>query len=92
MQANGNGAMAVGPTPAGHQAELNIIYGMVEELSRQLAENRRVTEDIVSSLGRVRNRARERGLSNDDVLDEAAAEIFCVLPSLVPCSSGRAPS
>ncbi|KAI8404039.1 hypothetical protein BFJ69_g1410 [Fusarium oxysporum] len=36
------------PTPAGHQAELNYIYGMVEELSRQLAENRRVTEDIVN--------------------------------------------
>ncbi|KAH7030772.1 uncharacterized protein B0I36DRAFT_243815 [Microdochium trichocladiopsis] len=82
MQANGNGAMAVGPTPAGHQAELNIIYGMVEELSRQLAENRRVTEDIVSSLGRVRNRARERGLSNDDVLDEAAAEIFSQEPNM----------
>ncbi|TQW00122.1 hypothetical protein V2A60_001238 [Cordyceps javanica] len=63
------------PTPAGHQAELNYIYGMVEELSRQLAENRRVTEDIVSGLGRVRNRARTQGLGNDQVIDAAAEEI-----------------
>ena len=68
--------MPVGPTPAGHQAELNLIYGMVDELSRQLSENRRATEDIVTSLGRLRNRARDRGLSNDDVLSEAAEEIF----------------
>ncbi len=79
MQGNGAGTgvgMAVGPTPAGHQAELNLIYGMVEELSRQLAENRRVTEDIVTGLGRLRNRARDRGLSNADILGEAAEEIF----------------
>ncbi|EGX90328.1 hypothetical protein CCM_06746 [Cordyceps militaris CM01] len=63
------------PTPAGHQAELNYIYGMVEELSRQLAENRRVTEDIVSGLGRVRNRARIQGLDNDQIIDAAAEEI-----------------
>ncbi|KAH9994373.1 hypothetical protein F4779DRAFT_608138 [Xylariaceae sp. FL0662B] len=86
MQGNGAGAgagaMAVGPTPAGHQAELNIIYGMVEELSRQLADNRRVTEEIVSGLGRVRNRARERGLANDEVLGEAADEILAQEPNL----------
>ncbi|CAJ2503163.1 Uu.00g105570.m01.CDS01 [Anthostomella pinea] len=86
MQANGAGpapgAMQIGPAPAGHQAELNIIYGMVEELSRQLSENRRVTEDIVSGLGRVRNRARERGLGNDDVLGEAADELFAQEPNL----------
>ncbi|KAI8964333.1 hypothetical protein F5Y11DRAFT_345686 [Daldinia sp. FL1419] len=86
MQGNGSGAgpgaMSIGPTPAGHQAELNIIYGMVEELSRQLAENRRVTEDIVSGLGRVRNRARDRGLTNDQVLGEAADEIFAQEPNL----------
>jgi hypothetical protein len=69
-------AMAVGPTPAGHQAELNIIYSMVEDLSRQLAENRKVTEDIVTSLGRVRNRARDRSLTYDEVLGEAADEIL----------------
>ncbi|KAI5860873.1 hypothetical protein GGS23DRAFT_214820 [Durotheca rogersii] len=86
MQGNGGGTgasvMSVGPMPAGHQAELNIIYGMVEELSRQLAENKRVTEDIVSGLGRVRNRARERGLTNDEVLGEVADEIFALEPHL----------
>lgn len=63
------------PTPAGQQAELNYIYGMVEELSRQLAENRRVTEDIVSGLGRVRSRARTRGVNNDDLIHNAADDI-----------------
>ncbi|KAI0018616.1 hypothetical protein F4780DRAFT_750245 [Xylariomycetidae sp. FL0641] len=86
MQGNGAGAaagaMAVGPTPAGHQAELNIIYGMVDELSRQLAENRRVTEDIVSGLGRVRDRARGRGMTNDEILGEAAEELFAQEPNL----------
>ncbi|KAK9791706.1 hypothetical protein SCARD494_07495 [Seiridium cardinale] len=73
---NAGAAMAIGPTPAGHQAELNMIYGLVEELSRQLADNRRQTEDIVSGIGRVRNRARERGLGNDEVLGEAADDIY----------------
>ncbi|KAI1283866.1 hypothetical protein F5Y07DRAFT_90540 [Xylaria sp. FL0933] len=85
MQGNGAaaaGAMAIGPTPAGHQAELNIIYGMVEELSRQLADNRRVTEEIVSGLGRVRNRARERGLGNEELLGEATDELFAQEPNL----------
>lgn len=79
MQGNGaaaSGAAMAVPTPAGHQNELNLIYGMVEELSRQLADNRRTTEDIVSGLGRLRNRARDRGLSNDDILGEASEEIF----------------
>ncbi|KAI1850351.1 hypothetical protein JX266_004209 [Neoarthrinium moseri] len=79
---NAGAAMAVGPTPAGHQAELNIIYGLVEELSRQLAENRRQTEDIVSGIGRVRNRAHERGLGNDEVLGEIADDIYAQEPNL----------
>lgn len=69
------GAVMPAPTPAGHQAELNYIYGMVEELSRQLADNRKVTEDIVSGLGKVRNKARTRGLGNDDVIAGAADDI-----------------
>ncbi|KAG4263474.1 hypothetical protein FPRO03_09781 [Fusarium proliferatum] len=48
---------------------------MVEELSRQLAENRRVTEDIVNGLGRVRNRARAQGVSNSQVIENAADDI-----------------
>ncbi|KAM0550788.1 hypothetical protein ACHAPJ_008651 [Fusarium lateritium] len=63
------------PTPAGHQAELNYIYGMVEELSRQLAENRRVTEDIVSGLGRVRHRAKTHGVNNQQVIEGASEDI-----------------
>jgi Asp-tRNA(Asn)/Glu-tRNA(Gln) amidotransferase C subunit len=63
------------PTPAGHQAELNYIYGMVEELSRQLAENRRVTEDIISGLGKVRNKAKKKGLNNEELVDSAAEDI-----------------
>lgn len=70
------------PTPAGHQAELNYIYGMVEELSRQLAENRRVTEDIVNGLGRVRNRARAQGVSNSQVIENAADDINGMSPIL----------
>jgi hypothetical protein len=64
-----------GPIPAGHQAELNYIYGMVEELSRQLAENRRVTEEIVGGLGRVRNRARVQGQGNEEIIEAAADEL-----------------
>ncbi|KAI9150414.1 hypothetical protein HJFPF1_10180 [Paramyrothecium foliicola] len=63
------------PTPAGHQQELNLVYGMVEELSRQLAENRRVTEDIISGLGKVRSRAKAHSLGNDDILRSAAEDI-----------------
>ncbi|EXF85521.1 hypothetical protein CFIO01_13097 [Colletotrichum fioriniae PJ7] len=70
---NGMGGV---PTPAGQQAELNYIYGMVEELSRQLTENRRVTEDIVSGLGRVRSRARMQGMGNDDLIHDAADDIL----------------
>jgi len=76
---NGGANMAAmaapAPTDAGHQAELNYIYGMVEELSRQLADNRRVTEDIVSGLGRVRSRARSHGLANDDLMAAAADDL-----------------
>lgn len=71
----GGPPLSSGPTPAGHQAELNYIYGMVEELSRQLADNRRVTEDIVSGLGRVRNRAKNQNLSNDELIDSAASDL-----------------
>ena len=68
------------PAPAGHQAELNYIYGMVEELSRQLAENRRVTEDIVSGLGKVRNKAKAQGMSNNEVIESAAEAVTGMFP------------
>ncbi|RDA84719.1 hypothetical protein CP532_5249 [Ophiocordyceps camponoti-leonardi (nom. inval.)] len=74
---NGAGMAVPGPapTPAGHQAELNYIYGMVEELSKQLADNRRVTEDIVTGLGRVRSRARSHALNNDDLIASSADDL-----------------
>lgn len=89
--ANMGAAIPSGPTPAGHQAELNYIYGMVEELSKQLADNRRVTEDIVSGLGRVRNRAKNQSLSNDELIDSAAQDIDGKFDRLPPtCSSNPA--
>ena len=69
------GAMVGIPTPAGHQAELNYIYGMVEELSRQLAENRRVTEEIVVGMGKVRQKARNRNVGSDELLAAASNDI-----------------
>lgn len=74
------------PTPAGHQAELNYIYNLVEELSQQLANNRRVTEHIVSGLGRVRNRARHAGAGNEEVIAGAADQLHgkSSLPSTEP--------
>ncbi|KAL2759009.1 hypothetical protein ACRALDRAFT_1080595 [Sodiomyces alcalophilus JCM 7366] len=75
---NGGGGIPNGmgvATPAGQQAELNYIYGLVEELSRQLSENRRATEDIVAGLGRVRSRARLQTLSNEELINIAADDI-----------------
>ncbi|KAK5660144.1 hypothetical protein OQA88_13613 [Cercophora sp. LCS_1] len=69
------GAVVSLPTPAGHQAELNYIYGMVEELSRQLAQNQRALEDVVAGVGRVRNRARTQSLGNEDIINANADEI-----------------
>lgn len=77
---NGTGMVAAAmsvptPAPAGHQAELNYIYTMVDELSRQLADNRRTTEDIVSGLGKIRSRARTQALTNEQILATASDEI-----------------
>lgn len=75
---NGGGGIPNGmgvTTPAGQQAELNYIYGLVEELSRQLSENRRATEEIVAGLGRVRSRARLQTLSNEELINIAAEDI-----------------
>lgn len=74
------GPSAPMPTPAGHQAELHYIYGMVEDLSKQLSDNRRVTEDIVTGLGRIRNRARSHTLSNEDLMVAAADDINGTCP------------
>ena len=69
------GAMVALPAPAGHQAELTYIYGMVEELSRQLAENKRALEEVVAGVGRVRNRAMAHLLGNDDLVAAAIDDV-----------------
>ncbi|KAK0726964.1 hypothetical protein B0T26DRAFT_611277, partial [Lasiosphaeria miniovina] len=75
-------AMVGLPTPAGHQAELNYIYGMVEELSRQLAQNQRALEDVVVGVGRVRGRARAQSLGNEELINASADEIKSQEPNL----------
>ena len=69
------GAVVGLPTPAGHQAELNYIYGMVEELSRQLAQNQRALDDVVTGVGRVRQRARSQSLGNEDLIHSTADQV-----------------
>lgn len=69
------GGMVGMPTPAGHQSELNYIYSLVEELSKQLADNRRQTENIVAGIGRVRNRARNQSLGNEELINAASEEV-----------------
>ncbi|KAK3365649.1 hypothetical protein B0T24DRAFT_535676 [Lasiosphaeria ovina] len=75
-------AMVGLPTPAGHQAELNYIYGMVEELSRQLAQNQRALEDVVVGVGRVRGRARAQSLGNEELINASTDEIKSQEPNL----------
>ncbi|KAL2196115.1 hypothetical protein P885DRAFT_38847 [Corynascus similis CBS 632.67] len=76
------GAMVSFPAPAGHQAELNYIYGMVEELSRQLAENQRTLEEVVAGVGRVRSRARTHSLSNEELVNSAGDDVKAQEPNL----------
>jgi len=76
------GAMAGFPIPAGHSAELNYIHAMVEELSRQLAENKRQLEEVVSGVGRVRIRARAQQLGNEELISAASDELGSTLRPL----------
>ncbi|KAK4104539.1 hypothetical protein N658DRAFT_418170 [Parathielavia hyrcaniae] len=80
--ANMSGGMVPFPAPAGHQAELNYIYGMVEELSRQLADNQRTLEEVVAGVGRVRSRARTHSLGNDELISSASDEVKAQEPNL----------
>ncbi len=63
------------PAPAGYAAELSYIHAMVEELSRQLADNKRVLEDVVTGVGRVRNRARTQQLGNEELIGGAGEDL-----------------
>jgi len=69
------GLMAGLPTPAGHQSDLNYVYGMVEELSRTLAENRAASERINAAVGRVRQRALELNMTNDEIVTSVAEDL-----------------
>lgn len=63
------------PTPAGHQSDLNYIMVMVEELSRLLAANQKITDSILEKIGNVRQRAKDKNLSNDELLDIVTEEL-----------------
>ncbi|KAK4158525.1 hypothetical protein C8A00DRAFT_10689 [Chaetomidium leptoderma] len=76
------GGMVPFPAPAGHQSELNYIYGMVEELSRQLSDNQRTLEEVVSGVGRVRSRARTHSLGNEELVNSASDEVKAHEPNL----------
>ena len=74
--AGAGGAAASGfPAPAGYTAELSYIHAMVEELSRQLSENKRVLDDVVTGVGRVRSRARTQQLGNEELIEGASEEL-----------------
>lgn len=74
--AGAGGAVAAGiPAPAGYTAELSYIHAMVEELSRQLTENKRVLDDVVTGVGRVRSRARTQQLGNEELIEGASEEL-----------------
>ncbi|ERS97378.1 uncharacterized protein SPSK_02471 [Sporothrix schenckii 1099-18] len=73
----GAGAAAASgfPAPAGYTAELSYIHAMVEELSRQLSDNKRVLDDVVTGVGRVRSRARTQQLGNEALIEGASEEL-----------------
>ncbi|KAI9720530.1 MAG: hypothetical protein M1828_005614 [Chrysothrix sp. TS-e1954] len=48
-------------THAGHQTDINFLWGVVQELSEILQQNRAQTADIVGSVQQIQARAREQG-------------------------------
>ncbi|KAI9049935.1 hypothetical protein LZ554_006082 [Drepanopeziza brunnea f. sp. 'monogermtubi'] len=80
--ANGmNGGMAMGggmvgyPTPAGHQSDLNYVMSMVEELSSVLRTNQQLTASVVDKMGKVREKAANLNLNNDELVAVVASEL-----------------
>ncbi|TAQ86020.1 hypothetical protein B7494_g5675 [Chlorociboria aeruginascens] len=74
--AAGFGGNMVGfPTPAGHQSDLNFVMSKIEELSRTLEHNRRLTDDIVTKVGLVRERAKDKNLTNDELVALVTSEM-----------------
>ncbi|KAL5350218.1 hypothetical protein ACLOAV_005256 [Pseudogymnoascus australis] len=69
------GMMGGLPTPAGHQSDLNVIYGMVETLHNELAETRARSERIVAAAGIIRARALEQDLTAEQIAAGVANEL-----------------
>ncbi|CAG8982860.1 hypothetical protein HYALB_00006670 [Hymenoscyphus albidus] len=70
------GAAFVGyPTPAGHQSDLNYVMAMVEELSGILRINQQLTASVVDKMGKVREKAKNMDLSNDELIAVVAQEM-----------------
>jgi hypothetical protein len=63
------------PTPAGHQSDLNYLMGMVEELSAVLRHNQQTMASIVEKTGKVRLKAQNLNLTNDELIAVVAAEL-----------------
>ena len=60
------GGVNVFPTAAGHQLDLNHLWGQVQELSGLLERNRESTQGIVRRVGEIRSRARAGVGENGD--------------------------
>ncbi|KAE8441581.1 hypothetical protein EG329_004666 [Mollisiaceae sp. DMI_Dod_QoI] len=75
MNGMGMGAMVGYPTPAGHQSDLNYVMSMVEELSAVLRKNQEITSHVVDKMGKVREKAQNQNLSNDELIAVAASEL-----------------
>lgn len=72
----GPGAGLIGyPTPAGHQSDLNYVMSMVDELAGVLRMNQQLTQNVVEKMGRVREKAKNLNLSNDDLIGAVAGEM-----------------
>jgi hypothetical protein len=77
---NGGGGMGMGgmvgyPTPAGHQSDLNYIMSMVEDLSAVLRQNQLLTASVVEKVGKVREKASNMNLTNDELIAAVASEL-----------------
>ncbi|KUJ18320.1 uncharacterized protein LY89DRAFT_696674 [Mollisia scopiformis] len=75
MNGMGIGGMVGYPTPAGHQSDLNYVMSMVEELSAVLRKNEELTNNVVEKMGRVREKASNLNLSNDELIAVVASEL-----------------
>ena len=75
MMGGGVGQNIMPIAPPGHQADLNVILGYVEQLHEQLAQNKSQTDRIVASCGAIRQRAIEQQKQADEVI-KAAGEDF----------------